>query len=327
MKRLFNCAAAVVAGALLATGPVAAQDRTLKLIVPSSAGGVHDVIGRLWADGLKQSLGSVVIDNRGGGGGSIGVGEAQRATPDGNTMLLGSNSSQILQPVVYKASGKSLAYDPIDDFDVVSVFALTSTAIAVTPTLPAKSLSELIELLRANPDKYNYAHGGVGTVSNVSAELFKQLAGNLKVRPVSYRGMGPAQADIINGTLEMFLPNITGQVAELHNTGKIRVLSVNAPNAHGSLPGIPTSEAAGLPGMIAQSFFAILAPKGSPKADVDRVNAATRAAIADKTFQDRLAKAGFEPLEGLDPAQSLAYMKKEHVRWEAIVKSSGVKQP
>jgi tripartite-type tricarboxylate transporter receptor subunit TctC len=326
MKRIFIAAIASVAAVLSQAVAVEAQDRTIKLIVPSSAGGVHDVIGRLWADGLKQSLGTIVIDNRGGGGGSIGVGEAQRATPDGTTLLLGSNSSQILQPVVFKASGKSLSYDPIDDFEIVSVFALTSTAIAVTPNLPVKSLKELIDLLRANPDKYNYAHGGVGTISNVSAELFKQLAGNLKVRPVSYRGMGPAQADIINGTLEFFLPNVTGQVAALHDTGKIRVLSVNAPGPHGSLPGIPTSIAAGLPDMIAQSFFAILAPKGTVRAEVDRVNAATRAAVSDKSFQARLAAAGFEPLEGLDPVQSRAYMKKEHVRWEGIVKAANIKE-
>ena len=327
MKRSFIGLTAAFASMLVAAATAQAQDRTLKLIVPSSAGGVHDVIGRLWADGLKPALGSIVIDNRGGGGGSIGVGEAQRATPDGTTFLLGSNSSQILQPVVFKASGKALSYDPIDDFEIVSVFALTSTAIAVAPTLPVKSLKEFIALLRANPDKYNYAHGGVGTVSNVSAELFKQLAGDLKVRPVSYRGMGPAQADVINGTLEMFLPNITGQVVELHATGKIKVLSVNAPKPHPSMPEIPTSEAAGLPGMIAQSFFAILAPKGTPRADVDRVNSATRAAVSEKSFQERLAKSGFEPLEGYDPVRSRAYMKSEHVRWEAIVKSANVKQP
>lgn len=326
MKRIFIAAIAGVAAALSQVSSLEAQDRAIRLIVPSSAGGVHDVIGRLWADGLKHALGSIVIDNRGGGGGSIGLGEAQRTTPDGTTLLLGSNSSQILQPLVFKASGKLLAYDPIDDFEIVSVFALTSTAVAVTPKLPVKSLEELIALLRASPDKYNYAHGGVGTVSNVSAELFKQLAGDLKVRPVSYRGMGPAQADIINGTLEFFLPNVTGQVAALHETGKIRVLSVNAPTPHASLPGIPTSEAAGLRGMIAQSFFVIIAPKGSPRAAVDRVNAATRAAVSDNAFQARLAKAGFEPLEGLDPAQSLAYMKKEHVRWEGIVKAAGIRE-
>jgi tripartite-type tricarboxylate transporter receptor subunit TctC len=322
MKRIL---ATMLALTVCATGATA-QDRTIKLIVPSSAGGVHDVIGRLWADELKTALGSIVIDNRGGGGGAIGVGEAQRSTPDGATLLLGSNSSQILQPLVFKASGKSLAYDPIDGFEMVSVFAVTSTAMAVTPSLPAKSLKELIDLLRASPDKHNYAHGGVGTVSNVTGELFKQLAGNLQIRAVSYRGMGPAQADVINGTIALFAPNITGQIAELHATGRIRVLSVNAPSRHPSLPDIPTSEAAGLPGMIAQSFFAILAPPGTPRVAIERVNAATRQAVAEKAFQARLGAAGFEPLTGLDPAQSLAYMKKEHTRWEGIVKAAGIKE-
>ncbi len=326
MKRLFISGLACLAAAVGMAGATHAQDRTIKLIVPSSAGGVHDVIGRLWADGLKPALGTIVIDNRGGGGGSIGVGEAQRATADGATLLLGSNSSQILQPLIFKASGKSLAYDPLDGFDIVSVFAVTSTAIAVNPSLPVNSLSELIALLRANPDKHNYAHGGVGTVSNVTAEMFKQLAGNLQVRAVSDRGMGPAQVDVINGTIAMFAPNITGQVVELHGTGRIRVLSVNASTPHASFPGIPTSEAAGLPGMIAQSVFAILAPPSSPRAVIAQINAATRAAVSDKAFQARLGASGFEPLMGLDPDQSRAYMKKEHVRWEAIVKAANIKE-
>lgn len=322
MKRLF-----IIAWALLvAAGEVSAQDRTIKLIVPSSAGGVHDVIGRLWAERLKGALGTIVVDNRGGAGGAIGVAEAQKSAPDGTTLLLGSNSSQILQPLMFRASGKPLAYDPIDGFETITVFAVTATAIAVTPDLPVKSLAELIAHARANPDKLNYAHGGPGTISNVAAEMFKQLAGNLVIRAVSYRGMGPAQADVINGTISFFLPNVTGQVLELHQTGKIRVLSVNSAVPHPGLPGIPTSEAAGLPGMITQSFFAIFGPPGLPRAFVDRVNLATREALADKFWQERLSASGFDALAGLDADKSRAYVKAEHTRWEGIVKAAGIRE-
>lgn len=323
MKRLFTI---LIAGLLCAGGPASAQDRTIKLIVPSSAGGVHDVIARLWADRLQPALGTIVIDNRGGAGGAIGVSEAQKAEPDGGTLLLGSNSSQILQPLMWKASGKALAYDPIDGFETITVFAVTATAMAVTPQLPAKTLKELIALARESPDKLNYAHGGPGTISNVAAEMFKQLAGRLEIRPVSYRGMGPAQADVINGTISMFVPNITGQVVELHRTGKIRILSVNSATPHPELPEVPTSEKAGLPGMITQSFFAIFGPPKLSRAVVDRVNAATREAVGDKAFQERLAKSGFDALPGLDPEKSRAYVKAEHARWEAIVKAAGIRE-
>lgn len=323
MKRLFI---GIAAGFFAAVGAASAQERTIRLVVPSSAGGVHDVIGRLWAERLKGALGTIVVDNRGGAGGAIGVAEAQKSAPDGATLLLGSNSSQILQPLMWKASGKALAYDPIDGFETITVFAVTATAMAVTPDLPVKSLAELIAHARANPDKLNYAHGGPGTISNVAGEMFKQLAGNLVIRPVSYRGMGPAQADVINGTISMFVPNVTGQVLELHQTGKIRVLSVNSAAPHPGLPGIPTSEAAGLPGMITQSFFAIFGPPGLPRATVERVNAATREALADKAFQERLAKSGFDALAGLDADKSRGYVKAEHARWEEIVKAAGIRE-
>lgn len=322
MKRLF----ALAFGLIAAAGTAAAQDRTIKLIVPSSAGGVHDVIGRLWADRLKSVLGTIVIDNRGGAGGAIGVAEAQKAEADGATLLLGSNSTQILQPLMWKASGKPLAYDPIDGFETITVFAVTATAMAVAPQLPFKTLRELIDHARENPDKLNYAHGGPGSISNVAAEMFKQLAGKLEIRAVSYRGMGPAQADVINGTISLFVPNLTGQVIELHQTGRIRILSVNAAQPHSGLPGVPTSEQAGLPGMITQSFFAIFGPPGLPRATVERINAATRTALEDKAFQERLSSSGFDALPGLDPERSRAYLRAEHVRWEAIVKSAGIRE-
>lgn len=309
---------------LLAQTP--ALPATIKLIVPSSAGGVHDVIGRLWAERMRSALGTLVIDNRGGAGGVIGVVEAARAAPDGATLLLGSNSTHILTPLIWQASGKTLGFDPLKDFEVITVFAATATAIAVTPALPAKTLAELIALAKAKPDTLTYAHGGIGAISHVAGEMFKQLAGGLQIRPVPYRGMGPAQADIINGTISLFVPNITGQVVELHETGKIRLLAVNSAGRHASLPDIPTAAQAGLPGMITQNFFAIFAPAGLPKALVERVNAASRQALSEKQFQDRLALSAFDAVQGLDAAQSAAYLRDEYARWAAIIKAAGIRE-
>ena len=286
--------------------------RPVRLIVASAPGGVHDVAGRLWADHLKAALGTIVVDNRGGGGGTLGVIEAAGARPDGYTLLLSSNNDQILQPLVSKRS----AYDPIKDFDPVSIFALTSNAIAVHPAMAARTLRQLTEAAKAAPGKLSYAHAGVGSISHVSSEMFKQLAGGLDILPVPYRGMGPAQTDVIAGTVSMFVPNITGQVIGLHQTGKIRILAVNAPRRHPSLPDIPTSIEAGLPGMIAQNVFGVLAPAGTPRAILDHINELTQAALGDPEFQQRLRAGGFEPISGLGPGQSRTFMRDEFLRWE-----------
>ena len=318
--------AALALNAASAAAQAPALPATIKLVVPSSAGGVHDVIGRLWAERMKSALGTLVIDNRGGAGGIIALAEAARAPADGATLVLGSNSTHILTPLIWKASGKALSFDPLKDYEVVTVFAGTATAIAVTPGLKAGTLGELIAMAKAGPDTLTFAHGGVGTISHVATEMFKQLAGKLRIRPVSYRGMGPAQADVINGTISLFLPNITGQVVELHQTGKIRLLSVNSARRHPSLPDLATSIEAGLPGMITENFFAIFAPAGMPKPLIDRINEASRQALSEKQFQDRLALSAFDAMPGLDAARSAAYVRDEHVRWEAIVKAAGIRE-
>ena len=145
--------------------------------------------------------------------------------------------------------------------------------------------------------------------------MFKQLAGGLDILPVPYKGMGPAQMDVVNGTVSMFVPNITGAVIGLHAGGKIRIVAVNAPARHPGMPDIPTAIEAGLPGMITQNFFGIFAPAGTPKAVLERVNEATQQALADKEFRERLAKAAFDPVPGLGPEKSRAYVTDEFARW------------
>jgi len=294
--------------------------RPVRLIVASAPGGVHDVAARLWADQLKATLGTIVVDNRGGAGGTLGVIEAARARPDGYTLLLSSNNDQILLPLVSKRA----EFDPVKDFDPLSIFALTSNAIAVHPAMPARTLRQLIEAAKAAPGKLSYAHAGVGTISHVSSEMFKQLAGGLDILPVPYRGMGPAQTDVIAGTVSMFVPNITGQVIGLHQTGTIRILAVNAPSRHLSLPNIPTSIEAGLPGMIAQNVFGVFAPAGTPRAILDHINELTQAALGEPEFQQRLRASGFAPISGLGPGQSRTLMRDEFLRWEQVIRAAGI---
>jgi len=295
--------------------------RPVRLVVASAPGGVHDVIARLWAEQLKVPLGIIVIENRGGAGGTLGVIEAARAQPDGYTLLLGSNSTHILQPLLSKQPG----FDPIKDFELISIFSITSTAIAVHPAMPAQTLRQLIDAAKAAPGKLSYAHAGVGSISNVAGEMFKQLAGGLDMLAVPYRGMGPAQTDVIAGNVTMFVPNITSQVIGLHEGRKIRILSVNARSRHPALPDIPTSVAAGLPDMITQNFFGIFSPAGTPRDIVARVDELTQAALRNPEFQQRLYAGGFEPMSGYGPDQSRAFMASEYLRWERVINSAGIK--
>jgi tripartite-type tricarboxylate transporter receptor subunit TctC len=316
-------ALAVAAAGALAMPPAEAQgrypNRPIRLVVASAPGGVHDVIARLWADGLKSSFGTIIIDNRGGAGGLIGITEAARGTPDGYTLLLGSNSTHILIPLIAKQPG----FDPIKDFELATVFSITSTAIAVYPGSPLRTLKELMDAAKANPGKLSFAHAGVGSISHVAGEM-KQLAGGLNILPVPYKGMGPAQMDVVSGTVSMFVPNITSAVIGLHSSGKIRILAVNAPARHPGLPEIPTATEAGLSGMITQNFFGIYAPAGTPRAVLDRVNEAMQQALADKEFQQRLSNAAFDPVPGLGPEQSRAYMAEEVARWRKVVEAAGI---
>jgi tripartite-type tricarboxylate transporter receptor subunit TctC len=322
----FLAIALAAAGVFLLPPGLPAQDRyparPIRLVVASAAGGVHDVVGRLWANRLKAALGTIVIDNRGGAGGTLGVGEVARAQADGYTLLLGSNSTHILHPLI----AKQPIYDAIRDFEVASIFAVTASSVAVHPAAPAQTLQELIAHAKANPGRLSYAHAGVGSVSHVASEMFKQLAGGLDIFPVPYKGMGPAQADVISGTVSLFVPNITGQVIELHRTGRIRILAVNAPVRHPALPDIPTAVDSGVPGMIAQSFFGVFGPAGAPKAIIARLNEATQAALADKDFAATLSNAGFEPMHGLGPERAKSFIKDEYARWAAVVKAAGIRE-
>ena len=322
-RRRFLHLSAGVAAALPVSRIAGAETyptRPVRLVVASAPGGVHDVIARLWADQLSGTLGTIVIDNRGGAAGIVGVLEAARAQPDGYTLLLGSNSSHILKPLVSKQPG----FDPIKDFDLISIFSITSTAVAVHPGQPAQTLRQLIEVAKAAPGKLTYAHAGVGAISHVAGEMFKQLAGGLDILPVPYKGMGPAQADVIGGTVSMFVPNITGQIIGLHQGGKIRILAVNAPSRHPGLPDIPTAIEAGLPGMITQNFFGVFAPTGTPRAILDRVNELTQTELSKPEFRRRLNASGFEPMSGFGPEQSRTFMHAEYLRWEQVVKSAGI---
>lgn len=288
--------------------------RQVHLIVPTSAGGVHDVIGRIWADRLRSALGTIVVENRAGGGSSIALNYVAQQPADGHTLLVGSTSTLVL-----REGSNNKAYDALKEIAAISIVATTSTSIAVNPSLPVKSVQELIAYLKANPGKLSYGSGGVGAITHITPELFKQQAGGLDMLHVPYRGVGPAMNDLLGGQIQVIFPNITAAVVALHRNGRLRLLSVNAPVRLEAAPDIPTSHEAGLKDFVSQIFFGIFTPIQTPMAIRQQIDAATQKEWADKEFQNKLVASGFEPLIGHGPARGDRYLREEFAKWSPVV--------
>jgi tripartite-type tricarboxylate transporter receptor subunit TctC len=296
-------------------------ERPIKLMVAFSAGGVNDVVGRQWAERVKTLLGTVYVENQGGGTGTIATGEVARAQPDGHTVLLGSTSTMVLNPMTMAR----VPYDPVKDFVPVAILCVSTTSIVVHASVPAKTLQELVAYAKANPGKLSYGSAGAGTMSNLSGELFKQLTGQTGLVHIPYKGAGPGLTDLVSGHIPMMTPNITGQVLELHRTGKIRILAVNAPARLKAAPEIPTAIEEGLPGMIGQLFLGLFVPAATPQAIVDRIGDATRTALADPEFQNILIASGLEASPNSNTEKAQRFISEETARWGPVVKAAGFK--
>jgi tripartite-type tricarboxylate transporter receptor subunit TctC len=288
--------------------------KPIHLVVPTSAGGVHDVIGRVWADRVKSSLGTIVIENRAGGGSSIALNYVTQQPADGHLLLVGSTSTLVL-----REGGNNRAYDALKDIRSASIVATTSTSIAVNPSLPIRSVRELIAYVKANPGKLSYGSGGVGAITHITPELFKQRAGGLDILHVPYRGIAPAMNDLLGGQIAVIFPNITAQVVALHRSGKLRILAINAPTRLEAAPDIPTTQEEGLDDFVSQIFFGIFAAIGTPQPILERLNQVTQIEWADKAFQAKLVDSGFEPMLGFGPERSDQYLREEFAKWSPVV--------
>jgi len=296
-------------------------ERPIKLMVAFSAGGVNDVVARQWAERVRTLLGTVVVENQGGGSGTIATGEVARAAPDGYTILLGSTSTMVLNPMTMA----KVPYDPAKDFVPISIIAVSTTSIVVHASVPAKNLKELIAYVKANPGKLSYGSAGSGTMSNLSGELFKQLTGLNDLVHIPYKGAGPGITDLVSGHIPIMTPNITGQVLELHRSGRIRILAVNGAQRLSAAPDIPTAIEEGVPNMIGLLFLGLFAPAATPKPIVDRITEATHAAATDPEFQKVLANAGLEGIPDSNSEQARRFMAEEITRWGPVVKAAGFK--
>lgn len=295
--------------------------RPIRLIVPRSAGGVLDVVGRHWANWTTSNLGTVVVENFGGGGGMTGTGMAAHAEPDGYTLLLGSTSDLVLNPTLSTVQ----LYDPVKDFAAISGLAVSVAAIMVHPSVPARNLKELAAYAKANPGKLSYGSAGAGTMSNLCGELFKKLADVPDIVHVPYKGAAGGYNDLIAGTIPIMASNITGTILAMHRAGQIRILAVATGNRLSAAPDIPTAGEAGYPDLIAQLFIGLFAPAGTPKPIIERLAKVTQAAAATKEFQDNLQNAGFDPVINFGPERTTKYLGEELIRWTPILKQSGLK--
>ena len=313
------------AAALLAIPRIARAQayptRPIRLVIPFPPGGAFDAVGRPWAEKMKPLLGTVVVDNIGGGGGSIGAAAVARAQPDGYTILLGGTL-----PHVNEALLKSRPlYDPVKDLDPIAAIAANVLCIAVHPSVPVRTLGELIAYAKANPGKLSYGHAGVGSIQHLTGELFKSLVGTPGIVDVPYRGTGPLVTDLIGGQLPMGTPGVTGQVLEFHRSGKLRILAVTSPMRLVAAPELPTAAELGFPGMTVRGSIGLLAPAGTPIGIIEQIAQATRTAIAEPAFQRMLIDAGIEPTLDSDPEKFRRSLAADVALWTPVVKALGIK--
>ena len=296
-------------------------ERPIRLVVPFAPGGVVDVVGRHWASRMKPLLGTVVVENQGGAGGTIGATEVARAQPDGYTLLLGNTSTQIINPTVMSG----IRYDPVKAFVPISVIAISANAVVVNAAVPARTLREFIEYARANPGKISFGSAGTGTLSQLTGEMFKQMSGLSDIVHIPYKGAGPGIADLVAGHIPMMTPNITGPVLELHRGGKIRILAATSHARLKGAPEIPMASEAGMPGFVVELFTALFAPAGTPRAIVEQIAQATQKALADEEFQRALIKSGFEVSPDTSPDRALKFVSDEYARLTPVIKAVGLK--
>jgi tripartite-type tricarboxylate transporter receptor subunit TctC len=297
-------------------------DRPIRLIVPFGAGGVVDSVARQWVERMKEPLGTIVIENQGGAGGTIGMGDAARAAPDGYTLAFGNTSTLVLNPAIMP----KVPYDPARDFITVSILAVSVSGIIVHPSVPVKDLKEFIAYAKANQAKLSYGSAGAGTMTQFAGELFKQLIGAPGIVHVPYKGAGPSLTDQVSGAIPMSTINITGQVLALHNAGKLRILAVTANNRLQGAPDIPTAVEAGLPGMTAELFTALLVQAKTPQPIVERIYNASQTVMKSSVMQEALIKQGLEPVIDSNPKTATAYVQEELRRWTPLIETLGLKQ-
>jgi tripartite-type tricarboxylate transporter receptor subunit TctC len=303
----------------LAAGLAQAQpypSRAVRLIVPFPPGGSNDIVGRMLGQQLGERLGqSVVVDNRGGAGGTIGTDMAAKAAPDGYTLLLIS-VAHAFNPAMYR----KLPYDPEKSFAPVGMVAAGPVALMVNPSVPAKSVAELIALVKASPGKYNYATAGIGSFQHLASELFKLQTG-VEMVHIPYKGGGPAMMDTIAGQAQVNMASLI-QVGPHVKAGKLRLLATSGAKRSGIFPDVPTV-AETVPGYDATNWWGLMAPAGTPQPIVARLHAELDALLKSDETKKRVENEGADVVR-MTPAQFGRFIAEETQKWAKVVKQAGI---
>jgi tripartite-type tricarboxylate transporter receptor subunit TctC len=292
--------------------------RAVRVIVPFAPGGITDVVARLIAEKWGEQLGKqFYVENLTGGSGNIGMGQAAKAAPDGYTILTAFVSYAINPALFVK-----VPYDPVRDFDPISLAVTSTTVLVFNPQVPAKTVDELIALIRGNPGKYNYASAGSGTSSHLAGEQFRLSLG-LDIVHIPFNGGAPAIASVIAGhtPIGLVAPNVA--IPQLQD-GKVRALAVTSATRAQTLPDVPTMAEAGHPGIEGESWVGFVAPAGTPKETVATLNRGIVRMLAEADMKERLATLGFDPVAST-PEGFTTRLKSELAMWSKVIREAGIK--
>ena len=292
-------------------------NRPIRAVVPLAPGGGTDTVGRLVMSKLGELLGQqIVVDNRGGGGGTVGTDLVAKAAPDGYTILMGSITTNAVNPVLYK----KLPYDHIRDFAAISMIGTVPNALVVHPSVAAKSMKEFIALAKASPGKVAYGSSGIGSAPHLSMELIKSMAG-ITMTHVPYKGAGAAVADVLGGQIQALCSSLAGLLPHIRS-GRVRALGVTTSTRNPQLPDVPTIAESALPGYEVLIWYALFAPARTPAAVIARLNAETIKALNAADLKDRLTQQGLD-VTSSTPEALAAYVKSETAKWAKVAKDSG----
>ncbi len=317
-----NClrlAVATLAAVCLDAAAQAYPAKPVRLMVPFPPGGSTDIVARIVAQKLGAQLGqSLVIENRGGAGGTLGTAVVAKAAPDGYFLVIGTTSTHVVAPSVYQR----LDYDPVKDFAPITLIAVTPYLLVVNPAVKANSVKELVGLMRAKPGQMNYASAGVGSTTHLAMEMLKNVS-NTYALHIPYNGNGPAGTAVISGQVEILFGSLPALLPHARS-GRVRALAVGTPKRSPSLPDVPTVAESGYAGFDASLWLAFMAPAGTPAPIIERLQKEIVAAVNSKETSEALDKAGAEPLTST-PAELAAMIKDGVVKYAKVVKAAGVK--
>ena len=293
--------------------------RPVQMIIPFSAGGPTDIVGRVMGAKMSELLGKqFVVENRTGAGGNIGAEAVAKASPDGYTILMATVSTNAINPGLYR----NIPYDAVRDFAPLGRVGVAPTLLLVHPSMPATDVKTLVALIKANPGKYNYGSSGLGSILHLCGEEFKSLAGGLDITHVPYKGSAPMDTDLMGGQITMAF-DATPTALPLAKSGKLRALGAGMAKRLAAMPDLPTLQEQGLPRFECYTWNALLAPARTPKPIVDKLNAAINKALADSAVSTALEKAGIDPTPGSTPETTAEFVKTELAKWSPIIKASG----